>query len=279
MKTFVLTGAAGYVAPKHMRAIHSVDGRLVACLDPHDSIGVIDSYFPQAYYFSEFERFDRYCSKLGSHIDYVSIASPNYLHDAHCRFGMRIGADVICEKPAVLSEKNLDELLNMEVITGQKVNTILQLRLSPILTELKQKIGTRHKVFLEYYTPRGNWYLHSWKGDVSKSGGLATNIGIHLFDLMVWLFGPEYDKPEITVKTPTTVSGFLNLTKASVSFDLSIEKGPQRRLIIDNQEIEFSKGFTDLHNESYKRILNGEGFDLEMARPSIKICEQIRNLT
>jgi UDP-N-acetyl-2-amino-2-deoxyglucuronate dehydrogenase len=273
---YVLLGAAGYVSPKHLRAIKDTGGNLLAVMDPHDSVGVLDSFFPSCKYFREFERFDRFCSKINQRIDYVVVCSPNYLHDSHCRFGLRLGTDVICEKPVVLNERNLDELQNMEVKTGHMVNTILQLRLNPQLQELKNKISRNHKVFLEYYTPRGPWYLHSWKGDVAKSGGLGTNIGIHLFDLMVWLFGPKFDKPELIIKTPTTIGGFLHLDKASVSFELSIEKGPKRRLVIDNEDIEFSKGFADLHTESYRHILAGGGFDLNVARPSIQICEEIR---
>ena len=277
MFKFVGLGAAGYVFPKHLKAIKDNGCDLLGVIDQHDSVGVLDSYFPNCKYFREFERFDRFCSKQPN-IDYVVVASPNYLHDSHSRFGLRLGSDVICEKPVVLTERNLDELQNMEMKTNRKVFTILQLRLSPTVQELKHKINKGHKVFLEYYTPRGQWYLQTWKGDENKSGGLIFNIGIHLIDLCVYLFGPEFNKPELTIKTNSNVSGFLELEKANVSFDLSIEKGPKRRLIIDDEIIEFSKGFTDLHTESYRQIIMGNGFGLEVARPSIQICESIRKM-
>jgi len=276
---YVLTGMAGFVAPRHVKAIKETGGVLLAGLDPHDSVGFIDSFFPDCRYFSEFERFDRYCSKLEHEIDYVVVVSPNYLHDSHCRFGMRLGADVVCEKPVVLTQKNLYELQNMEEKTGCKVFTILQLRLSPALQELKNKIGNNHKVSLKYFTPRGIWYQYSWKFDEEKSGGIIFNIGIHMIDMLIWLFGGAFPKmPEITTKTAMGVSGFWELEKALVSFDLSIEKGAKRELMIDGEMVDFSKGFSNLHTTSYQSIIAGKGFGLDVALPSIQICEAIRGM-
>lgn len=285
MKNFVLIGAAGYVAPKHMRAIKDVGGNLVAALDPHDSVGILDSYFPECRFFTEFERFDRFCAKLidrGQRVDYVSICSPNYLHDAHCRFALRIGADAICEKPLVLTAKNLTALKKVEDQTGRKVYTILQLRLNPQLIELKTQLETvsaYDTIRLQYVTPRGCWYDYSWKGDVVKSGGIATNIGIHLFDMMCWFFG-TYRKVTIVKREARTVSGIVFFENRSVHFHLSVDGRKACRTISSSAldlKIEFSNGFTDLHARSYENILAGDSFGIDDIMPATMICEQIRN--
>src|SRR5687768_8395214 len=230
MKNFVLIGAGGYIAPRHMRAIRDTGNNLLAALDKHDSVGILDSYFPDADFFIEFERFDRHIEKLkrqGTHIDYVTVCSPNYLHDAHIRFGLRIGADVICEKPVVLNPWNLDALMEIEKETGRHVYTILQLRLHPSVISMREKIKNgpadkKYKVDLRYITSRGHWYHTSWKGDISKSGGIATNIGVHFFDMLLWLFGPVLENT-VARHDPTTAAGTLELEKASVSWFLSID--------------------------------------------------------
>jgi len=281
MVDFALIGAAGYIAPKHLQAIKDVGGNLVAAVDPHDSVGIIDSYFPECSFFTEFERFDRHCEKLrrqGHGIDYVSICSPNYLHDAHCRFALRIGADAICEKPLVLHERNLDSLKDMEEEKGRNIYTILQLRLHPEISKFnlwKTKFPMR--IAIEYVTPRGKWYDHSWKGDVKKSGGLATNIGIHLFDLSVSLFGKCKNVTAWT-ENNRLCKGFMELQSAKVYWELSAEMGrsPVRKFIINDQEIELSNGFKDLHTKSYEQILAGKGFGIEDVRESVRICEIIR---
>lgn len=295
MKRFVLIGAAGYIAPRHMRAIKDTGNTLVAALDPNDSVGIIDSYFPESAFFTEFERFDRYVSKLkrnGVPVDYVSICSPNYLHDAHIRFGLRNGADVICEKPLVLNPWNVEGLQEIERDTGQKVYTILQLRLHPALLELKRQVDAAppDKVFdvnLTYITSRGNWYFASWKGNVEKSGGIATNIGIHFFDMLYWIFG-EVLENHVYVRTHDRASGFLRFEKARVNWFLSINydtiakalpsNGARtfRSITVEGREIEFSEGFTDLHTLSYKGILEGQGFGLEEAARAVDIAYQIR---
>jgi len=283
VKNFVLMGAAGYVAPRHMKAIKSVGGDLVAAYDPHDSVGILDSYFPDCAFFTEFERLDRHIEKLrmkGIDIDYVSVASPNYLHDAHCRWALRIGADAICEKPLVNNVRNLFSLRDLE--NGNKVYTILQLRLheNAIRAAKLASEKTFSKVRVNYCTPRGKWYMHSWKGDVSKSGGLATNIGVHLFDLVSWLFGPHGGKGSVHVETsePDVVSGRLTLSSADVEWRLSVrqDERPQRTFEINGEPIEFSEGFAGLHDKSYERILDGRGFGIIDAFHSIDICEAIR---
>ncbi len=295
MKNFVLIGVGGYIAPRHMKAIKDTGNNLLAALDKHDSVGVIDSYFPEAEFFTEFERFDRHVEKLkrqGIKIDYVSVCSPNYLHDAHIRFGMRIGADVICEKPIVLNPWNIDSLLDIEKETGKNVYSILQLRIHPAIVALKAKIDAapsdkKFIVDLTYFTSRGHWYHTSWKGDIQKSGGIATNIGVHFFDMLMWIFG---DVKESTVLEHgvETASGKLELEKATVNWLLSIDanKLPQqakdagkktfRTLSIDGNEFEFSEGFTELHTESYKQILAGNGFPLIETRKSIELVSEIR---
>lgn len=296
MKNFALIGAAGYIAPRHMMAIRDTGHRLVAALDPNDSVGIIDSYFPDAHFFTEFERFDRHIDKLrraGQSVDYVAITSPNYLHDSHMRFAMRSGADAICEKPLVLNPHNIDGLLEIEADTGRKVNTILQLRVHPSIIALRDQIRaesgrTRHDVDLTYITSRGRWYLQSWKGDEGKSGGIATNIGVHFFDMLHYLFG-AVEQNVVHHKSPTRAAGYLEYERARVRWFLSLEVNdipqPQRlagqrtyrSIAIDGQEIEFSGGFTDLHTRSYEEILAGRGFGLEENRVAISTVAEIRH--
>ncbi|MCS6930410.1 MAG: Gfo/Idh/MocA family oxidoreductase [Saprospiraceae bacterium] len=296
MKRFALIGAAGYVATRHMRAIKETANILVAALDPSDSVGIIDSYFPDAAFFTEFERFDRYVNKLarsGCPIDYVSVCSPNYLHDAHIRFGLRNDAHVICEKPVVLNPWNIDGLREIEQETGRRVYTILQLRLHPVLQELKRYVeaAPKNKVFdvnLTYITSRGRWYYASWKGNIEKSGGIATNIGIHFFDMLHWIFG-EVLENRVYIHTHDRACGFLHLEKARVNWFLSINYDVLRQafalsngqrtfrsITVEGKEIEFSEGFTDLHTLSYQRILEGKGFTLDDAARAIEIVYQIR---
>lgn len=287
---FALIGASGYVAPKHMKAIKDVGGNLVAALDPHDSVGILDSYFPDCQFFTEFERFDRFCSKQvdnGRQIHFVSICSPNYLHDAHCRFAMRIGANAICEKPLALKYRNLEELKIIEKKTGSKVYTILQLRLNVLQQNLHQAIQRSEInvdiIRLNYHTPRGDWYDYTWKAESQKSGGLITNIGIHLVDMLLWMFEGFSVEPRITASTEHRVSGQFHFKKGSwnpmVEFVLSIEKGiqPKRELLIGNSCHELSESFTDLHTDSYKQILAGSGFGIDDAIPAVKMCEILRN--
>ncbi|HUV82734.1 MAG TPA: Gfo/Idh/MocA family oxidoreductase [archaeon] len=276
---FVIMGL-GYVAPKHLKAIKDVGGNLIAALDPYDSVGVLDSYFHDCKYFREFERFDRFCSR--NHVDYVSICSPNYLHDAHCRFALRIGANAICEKPLVLNERYLDDLIRLEEEYGKKVSCILQLRLNEELIQLRDVIQGGLVIVdhpeLTYFTPRGNWYEYSWKADMWKSGGLVTNIGIHLFDLLQWLFG-QHEEVIVDEYSNEEVGGAIKFKDVVAYFNLSINKNnkPTRLLKIDNYECSFSRGFTDLHTKSYQEILAGNGFGIEDVRPSIRLCEELRN--
>jgi UDP-N-acetyl-2-amino-2-deoxyglucuronate dehydrogenase len=296
MKNFALIGAAGYIAPRHMKAIKETGNKLVAALDKHDAVGVIDSYFPDSSFFVEFERFDRHLEKLRRKSDedkvhYVSIASPNYLHDAHIRFALRIGAAPICEKPLVLNPWNLDALSELEKENGNRVNTILQLRLHPAIKALKEAAAAapgKFDVDLTYITSRGRWYLVSWKGDVSKSGGIATNIGIHFFDMLHWVFG-RAQHLTVHVSEATKAAGYIELEKARVRWLLSIDrsdlpksavenkKTTYRSITVNGKELEFSEGFTDLHTVSYDEILKGSGFRLENVRPSIEMAYQIRN--
>ena len=297
VKNFALIGLAGYVAPRHLRAIRDTGHRLVAALDKHDNAGILDSYFPAADFFTEFERFDRHIEKLrraGQPIDYLVVCSPNYLHDAHIRFGLRIGAHVICEKPLVLNPWNVDALRDIELETGRKIYTILQLRLHPAIIELQNRIAAAaphiiHEVDLTYITARGNWYFASWKGDLEKSGGIATNIGIHFFDMLSWVFGGVQDNI-VHVHTHDRAAGYLHLAKARVRWFLSInadtlpdeakDRGARtfRSITVDGSEIEFSEGFTDLHTLSYQSILAGQGFGLSDAATSIQIGQQIREI-
>ncbi len=293
MKKFALTGAAGYIAPRHFQAIRDTGNELIAALDVHDSVGIIDSYFPDAAFFREYERFERHLEKLRREhnaIDYLSVCTPNYLHDSHIRLALRMGADAICEKPLVLNPWNLDALQEIEEETGRKVYNILQLRLHDSVLALKEKVKdstSRHNVDLKYITSRGQWYDFSWKGDISKSGGIATNIGIHFFDMLMFLFG-EVKNYKLEISEPRKMKGTLELQNADVSWFLSIDyadvpeaekeagKRTYRSILIDGEEFEFSKGFTDLHTKVYRDILNGNGFGIEDARPSIELVQAMR---
>lgn len=296
MKNFVLIGAAGYIAPRHMKAIKETGNNLVAALDPHDAVGVLDQYFPDCDFFTEFERFDRHCEKLkrqGTKIDYVVVCSPNYLHDAHIRFGLRIGADVICEKPVVLNPWNLDALMQLEKETGRKVYVAHQLRYHPEIIKLREKVlnGRPEKVYnvdLTYITPRGNWYQYSWKGDVQKSGGIITNIGLHFFDMLLWIFGGVKDM-KLAKNTALTASGSLLLEKAAVQWTMSIDKeflpavkqdtsvSSLRSLVIDGSKVDFSNGFEALHTQAYLAILNEKGIGLEATKEVINLLHESRS--
>ncbi|NLO50931.1 MAG: Gfo/Idh/MocA family oxidoreductase [Bacteroidales bacterium] len=298
MLNFALVGAAGYIAPRHMKAIADTGNRIVAALDPFDCMGKMDSFFPDSDFFTEPERFDRHLDKLrrkntGKNIDYVSICSPNYLHDAHIRLALRNQAHAICEKPIVLNPWNVDALQEIEKESGKKIFTILQLRHHPAIVALKKKVddGPQDKIYnvdLSYFTSRGRWYFISWKGDITKSGGVATNIGVHFFDMLAWIFVKVIDV-HVTNSQPDKVSGFLELERARVKWQLSLDvndipvevlqRGQRtyRSITVDGEEIEFSQGFTDLHTVAYEKILAGEGYGLEAARNSINIVHKIRN--
>jgi UDP-N-acetyl-2-amino-2-deoxyglucuronate dehydrogenase len=295
MKRFALIGVGGYIAPRHLAAIKATGNVLVAALDKNDSVGILDSYFPDADFFTEFERFDRHVEKLrrkGAGLDYVSICSPNYLHDSHVRFALRVGAHAICEKPLALNPWNVKGLAEMAAETGRQVNTILQLRLHPALVELHNRVQAtpRDKSFdvdLTYITARGHWYSSSWKADVSKSGGVATNIGVHFFDMLVWLFG-DVRSQVVHLSEPARAAGYMELDRARVRWFLSLDRNdlpvpPEpdkpatyRSITIDGEEIEFSGGFRDLHTTSYCEILEGRGFPPETVLPSIEIVSGIR---
>jgi UDP-N-acetyl-2-amino-2-deoxyglucuronate dehydrogenase len=296
-KNFALIGASGYIAPRHLQAIKDTDNNLLAALDRFDSVGIMDSYFPNADFFVEPERFDRHLEKLkydkNIELDYVSICTPNYLHDSHIRMALRRGSDAICEKPLVLNPWNLDALSKMEKETGQRVWNILQLRLHKSIIELKKKVDAapKDKVFdidLTYLTSRGNWYYTSWKGDVTKSGGIATNIGVHFYDMLSWIFG-DVKENIVHLHTHDRASGYLEFDRARVRWFLSINynvlpeeikiKGQRtfRSIKIEGEELEFSEGFTGLHTEVYKGIINGKGFGLEDSRKAIEIFHDIRN--
>ena len=300
MKNFALIGAAGYIAPRHMKAIKETNNNLIVALDKCDSVGIIDSYFPDADFFTEFERFDRHVDKLKrkeKNIDYVSITTPNYLHDSHIRWALRSGCDAICEKPLVLNPWNLDALKEIEKESGKKVYNILQLRLHPSIVALKEKVekelkANPNKVYdidLTYLTSRGHWYFISWKGDEKKSGGIATNIGVHFYDMLSWIFG-DVEENIVHVKTEYANAGFLKLKHANVRWFLSVlydyipdnikAKGQRtyRSITVDGEEIEFSGGFTELHTRSYEEILKGNGFGLDEAKKSIDIVSTIRHL-
>jgi len=297
MKNFAITGVAGYIAPRHLKAIQDTRNYLVAATDPHDSVGILDKYFPDASFFTEYERFDRHLEMLRrndpvNRVNYLSICSPNHLHDAHIRLALRIGADAICEKPLVLNPWNLDILQNLEQEYNNKVYTVLQLRVHPSLIEMKNKIdretnGKRHSVILTYITSRGLWYNYSWKGMIEKSGGIATNIGIHFFDLLMWYFGNPRNS-EVHLSQKNKMSGFLELEKADVNWYLSLDrndlpkeaassgKTTYRSITVDDQEVEFTEGFTDLHTKVYEEILEGRGFGIADARASIETVYNIR---
>lgn len=296
MKNFALIGAAGYIAPRHLKAIKDTGNNLIAALDPYDGVGIMDSYFSEADFFTEFERFDRHVDKLqrkGTKVDFVSICSPNFLHDSHIRFGLRIGADVICEKPIVLNPWNVEALKIIEQETGRNIYNILQLRLHPSVIELRNKVqnGDQDKIYdvdLSYITSRGHWYYTSWKGDLTKSGGVATNIGVHFFDMLTWIFGGIKENV-VHIHEHDRAAGYLLLEKARVRWFLSINyetipeevkaKGKRtfRSIAVDGEEFEFSEGFTELHTLSYKNILNGNGFRIAEAEKAIQIVHDIRH--
>lgn len=300
MTNYALIGAGGYIAPRHMKAMKETGGRLVAALDPSDSVGILDSYFPDADFFTEFERFDRHIDLLRrkgetNRINYAAICSPNYLHDSHMRFALRSGADAICEKPLVLNPWNLDSLAEVERDTGKRINTILQLRVHPAIISLRERVlasakDTRHEIDLTYVTSRGPWYHRSWKGDVSKSGGIATNIGVHFFDMLHFVFG-ALQLNKVHLSEAGKAGGYLEYERARVRWFLSLsvddvpsryrEKGQRtfRSITVDGDEIEFSDGFADLHSRSYEEILAGRGFGLEENRSAIDTVSAIRNQT
>jgi len=294
---FAVIGVGGYIAPKHLRAIRDTRNNLIAAADPKDSVGILDQFGYDVSFFTEIERFDRHLEQLRrGHVEdsvhYLSVCSPNYLHDAHCRLAMRVGADVICEKPLVINPWNLDSLEEIEAETGRKVNTVLQLRVHPELLKLKQALqddasGKQHEVVLTYITSRGIWYHVSWKGQKEKSGGVATNIGIHFFELLLWLFGPAGDV-RLYHANDKRMSGYIELENARVRWFLSVDvndlpeialtsgKKTFRSITVDGQEIEFSEGFTDLHTRVYEETLAGRGFGIQDARPSIELTHRIR---
>ena len=296
-KRFALIGAAGYIAPRHLQAIRDTGNTLLCAMDPFDSVGILDRYFPECDFFTEFERFDRHAEKLRRRgdqhgIEWVSICSPNHLHDAHIRFALRINANVICEKPVVLNPWNADILQELEAETGKRVNVVLQLRLHSAIRALHDRIAksgqaAKHEIELTYITSRGPWYDFSWKGDIKKSGGVTTNIGIHFFDMLIWIFG-AVQHAELHIREDRRAAGFIELEKARVRWYLSLErkdlpesvlssgKSTHRSLVIDKEEFEFSEGFTDLHTELYKAALAGNGFTLEDARPSIELVQKMR---
>jgi len=294
---FALTGVAGFVAPRHLKAIRDTGNRLVAALDPHDAVGILDKYGFDVRFFTETERFDRHIEKLrrgpaGEHVDYISVCSPNFLHDAHIRQALRSGANVICEKPLVINPWNLDGLEDLERESGRRISTVLQLRLHPQLVALRSQLATAtpkdlHDVCLTYVTARGSWYDVSWKGSDERSGGIVTNIGIHFFDLLLWLFGAA-GPCEVHLREPRRMAGYLELERARVRWFLSAEaadlpfvpepgvKTTFRSITVDGREIEFSEGFTDLHTRVYQEVLAGHGFGIDQSRPSIELTHRIR---
>ena len=289
MVRFGLIGASGYIAPRHMEAVKNIDGELVTILDPNDSVGVIDRYHPKATYFSEYERFDREVDRLrrmGKGLDYISIASPNYLHDAHIRFALKNGSHAICEKPLVLNPYSISSLEELQVETGKNIYPILQLRLHQSIIDLKEKVGKKkdNVVELKYVTPRGKWYHYSWKGDEVKSGGIATNIGIHFFDMLLWIFG-DIKNNYVSHHTKHSSKGYLELERANVDWELSVDERDLphkdwkafRTIKVNGEEVDFSDGFTDLHTKSYEEILSGNGFKLEDAKPALDLVHKIRN--
>ncbi len=298
-RNFALIGAGGYIAPRHMKAIKDTGHRLVAAVDKTDSVGILDSYADDVAFFTEFERFDRHVEKLrrqgsAQKIDYVSICSPNYLHDAHIRFALRVGADAICEKPLVLNPWNADALAELEAESGCTIHNILQLRVHPAIVKLRDAVAAsppaqRSRVDLTYITSRGHWYFISWKGDVAKSGGVSTNIGVHFFDMLMWIFGPARHY-EVHLSEPARMSGRLELERADVNWFLSVDKNdlpPEavagnlptyRSMRVDGDEFDFSQGFTDLHTVVYQAILAGRGFGIDDARPAIELVHSLRHI-
>jgi UDP-N-acetyl-2-amino-2-deoxyglucuronate dehydrogenase len=295
-KNFAITGVAGYIAPRHLKAIQETGNRLVAAADPHDAVGILDRFAFDVGYFNEIERFDRHLEKLrrgpeDQRVDYVSICSPNHLHDAHIRLALRVGADVICEKPLVINPWNLDPLQEIEKETGSRVRTVLQLRLHPDLVALHDRLaadrGQRRQVCMTYITSRGRWYDVSWKGREDRSGGIITNIGIHFFDLLLWLFGPVRGS-EVHLREAHRAAGYLDLAHADVQWFLSTDaadlpfapvpggRATFRSITVDGNEVEFSEGFTDLHTRVYQDVLGGGGFGIDDARPSIEVTSMIR---
>jgi len=295
---FALMGAAGYIAPRHLQAIRGTGNELVAAMDPSDSVGVLDRYFPDTHFFTSFERFDRHLDKLRRHpetaVRYISICSPNYLHDAHMRFALRSGADAICEKPLVLNPWNLDGLELLEAETGKKIHSLLLLRLHPAIAALKQEMdaapaGSRHEVDLTYITPRGRWYFASWKGDEQLSGGISTNIGVHFFDMLQHVFGPV-QQMELHYKTTHKESGYIQYEKARVRWFLSVDAADlpagsssehphsYRMIRVNGQEREFSAGFTELHTAAYRAILTDNGWGLQESRPAIETIARLRSM-
>jgi len=295
---FAMTGVGGYIAPRHLKAIKDTGNRLVAAVDPHDAVGVLDRHFFDVRFFTEFERFDRHLEKLrrgpaAGRVEVVSICSPNHLHDAHIRLALRVGADALCEKPLVINPWNLDALQDLERETGRRVYTVLQLRLHPQLIALRDRLAAEpatrvHDVELTYITARGRWYDVSWKGSEERSGGIVTNIGVHFFDLLLWLFG-GVRACEVHVREPHRVGGFLQLARANVRWFLSTDtadlpfapepgvKTTFRSITVDGREVEFSEGFTDLHTRVYEETLAGRGFGIEDSRPSIELCYRLRS--
>lgn len=296
MKNFAIIGIGGFVAPRHLQAIKDTGNNLVAAYDISDSVGIIDSFFPSADFFTEQELFDRHCTKIKNterNIDIISVCTPNYLHDSHTRYALRLGCDVICEKPLVLNPWNIDALQRVEQETGHRVNNILQLRLHPSVIALKKRIdeGPQDKIYdvdLTYITSRGKWYYTSWKGDVKKSGGIATNIGIHFYDMLAFIFG-DVQENIVHISSHDRLAGYIRFQKARVRYFLSINaktlppevaaKGQRtfRAITIGDEAFEFSNGFTDLHTESYRKILAGQGFGLDEVRNCIQIVYDIRN--
>jgi len=287
MKKFALIGGAGYIAPRHVQAIQHTGNDLGAILDPYDGVGYIDKYFPNTSYFKQAELFDRHLYRHKNEYDYVAICSPNYLHDAHIRLALRNECNVICEKPLVLNTDHLDSLYELEQSTGNNINTILQLRYHDVIVDLKNKYKDTnkiHKVTLDYITPRGKWYDYSWKGDLGKSGGVTCNIGIHFFDMLIWIFGDVLDFN--ATNTITSSKGKILLEHAEVEYNLSInandlpwkEWKPYRNITIDDTPLEFSEGFTELHNRSYEQILNGNGFGIKDVYPSIALVDKLKRI-
>jgi UDP-N-acetyl-2-amino-2-deoxyglucuronate dehydrogenase len=298
MKNFAITGVAGYIAPRHLLAIKNTGNNLVAALDPHDSVGILDKFSFNVAFFTEYERFDRHLSKMRKNnhdgkIDFLSICAPNHLHDAHIRLALRLGADVICEKPLVIKPSNLDNLQELELETGHKIYNVLQLRVHPSLIKLREKIqnekkNTKHEVVMTYITSRGLWYKYSWKGNDEKSGGVMTNIGIHFFDMLIWMFG-NVQSNEVYLQDANKSSGFLELENANVRWYLSIDqndlpdsaikegRATYRSITVDDNDIEFTNGFTDLHTSLYQVVLDGKGFGIVDARPAIETVYNIRN--
>lgn len=297
-RNFAITGVGGYIAPRHLRAIRDTGNRIVAAVDPKDSVGLLDQHAFDVRFFTEVERFDRHLEKLrrgpeAERVHYLTVCSPNYLHDAHCRLGLRVGADVICEKPLVINPWNLDPLREMEEETGRRIWTVLQLRVHPALKALREKLlaesgrGAPHDVVLSYVTARGAWYDVSWKGSPEKSGGVPTNIGIHFFDLLGWLFG-DLESQSVHLSEPRRMAGVIRLARARVRWFLSVDardlpfvaapgsRSTFRSITVDGQEVEFSEGFADLHTEVYREVLAGRGHGIEDARPSVALASAIR---